>query len=267
MKIYLAIGSTDDFRVNLFTRCGANRVLVSYATIRGKAKVNLPFEDVLLDSGAYSVETGVEKVSLESYILWLQLYLSKYPQITRYVNLDDLSDYRISLQNLEKMHSEGLDPIPVYHYGEPPEVLDMLCTSYEYVGLGGIAVGTMPVQQLQKFWEHVYRRYPDNKFHIFGVGTVTPFFYCQPYSIDSTSWNVGSRFGDIMCYKDGLPYRFAAREMYGYQMFFTTEEMFANNIRAQIDWEKCEWLKNVPSLGGQQTRIFSEVIRYKGDTK
>lgn len=255
MRIYLAIGSLDDFRINLFKECNVERVLISYASIRKENNLRIPFPDAMLDSGAYSVETGVEKVSLKSYILWLQLYLKDYPQIKTYVNLDDLSDPYLTLKNQQEMESEGLSPLPVYHYGEPEEILDYYCSEYEYVGLGGIAIGTMPREKLQKFWEYAYKKYPQNKFHIFGVGTVQPFFYYQPYSIDSTSWNVGSRFGDLMGYKNNLPFRFGMREMYGFTTFFTTRELFANNIRAQVDWEKLEWLKNVPPREGEQGRL------------
>lgn len=189
MKIFLAIGSLDNFRVNLFKECKVERILISYASIRKENNLTVPFPEVMLDSGAYSVETGVQRVSLDSYILWLQLYLNQYPQIKTYVNLDDLSDPYVSMKNQSKMESEGLSPMPVYHYKEPEEILNYMCDTYEYVGLGGMAIGTMPWQQLQKFWEYVYHRYPDNKFHIFGVGTVQPFFYCQPYCLANSSAN------------------------------------------------------------------------------
>jgi hypothetical protein len=248
----LAIGGPDRFRIDLFNKCGAKHVLVSYAYIRKVKNLVLPFEEVLLDSGAFSVETGVEKVNLSSYMLWLQLYLKYYPQITNYINLDDLSDPNKSIENWLTMKSEGLNAMPVYHYGEPDDILEYYTSKVDYIGLGGMAVGTMPWQKLKEFWENVHFRYPQHKFHLLGVGTVQPFFYTQPYSIDSTSWNVGSRFGDLMCLKDGLPYRFAMREMYGFHTYFSIEELFANNIRAQIDWEKLAWLDKVPPRSEQE---------------
>ena len=248
MKTYLAIGSLDKFRINLFKGEGVQRVLVSYASLQGKGddQIRIPFEDVMLDSGAFSAETKVAKVSIEAYSFWLETNLSQHPEIKTYINLDDLSSFDISIKNLLYMESLGLLPMPVYHYGEPEEILDWMCSKYEYVGLGGMAIGTMPNVSLQTFWEQIHQKYPNTKFHIFGVGTLTPFFNYQPYSMDSTSWNVGSRFGDIMGYREGVPFRWGAREMYGFKFFFNTEELFKNNIRATLDWEKLEWLKNVP---------------------
>ena len=245
MKIYLAIGRCDKSRVSLFKKEGVQRVLVSYASFQGEASLSLPFSDVMLDSGAYSVATDREKVSVRAYGLWLSLYLTTHPQIKEYVNLDDLSDPIITRKNQEFLESLGLHPIPVYHYGEPTEILDALCSRYRYVGLGGIAVGTMSSPNLQKFWEFVYERYSSNIFHIFGVGTMAPFFTYQPYSLDCTSWSTAARFGDIMCYKDGLPCigAFGIRE--GITTFFTTQEMFSNNIRALLSFEKCEWVGKV----------------------
>lgn len=219
-------------------------MLYSYADVKGAAKVNMPFPDVILDSGAYSMETGGNaKVNLEAYSFWLKNYIEDYPQIKMYVNLDDLSDPQKSIENLKYLESKGLKPIPVYHYGEPENILEWMCENYSYVGIGGIAVGVMPIPKLTSFWEKdVYEKYPETKFHIFGVGTIEPFFKHQPYSVDSTSWNVGAVYGDIMGYENGKPFRFGAREMYGYEFFFTREELFSNNIRAILDWEKLEWM-------------------------
>lgn len=282
--------ATDQHRVNLFQSCGATHVLVSYATILGKVKINIPFENVIMDSGAYSIATSSMKANqlkknlkyegfsddqikiynestknstneeyLRGYILWLQLNLSKYPQIKHYVNLDDLGNPFQTECNQLYMESEGLKPLPVYHYGEPIEVLDKMCTEYEYVGLGGIAVGTTSWQTLRKFWEMVYHKFKDNKFHLFGVGTVQPFFYYQPYSIDSTSWNVGAIYGDLMCYRNGVPYRLSVGTTSGYNLFFDRDQLLLNNIRAQIDWGKCEWVKNVKPRGSQMSLMGEEL--------
>lgn len=257
MKIYLAIGSIDNTRLKLFTEEKVQHVLVSYATVKGRADIRLPFSDVIMDSGAYSVETGNAAVNIEAYTLWLQLYLKDYPQIKHYVNLDDLSDPEKSLWNLRYMENEGLSPMPVYHYGEDLKCLDLFCEKHEYVGLGGIAVGTIPVQRLESFWVMIHNTHPETKFHMFGVGTMTPFFKHQPYSMDCTTWNVGARFGDILGYKYGVPCRISEdRETDGFKMFFTTEELFRHNIRALMDWEKCEWVDKVKIKEGEKIRLF-----------
>ncbi len=244
MKLYLAIGELTDYRISLFSQCKARNVLISFADIDSKSRLKLPFEDVMMDSGAYSAKTKGFKISLEAYSLWLQLYLQEYPQIKHYINLDDLDDPSQSVLNFNKLLSDGLSPMPVYHYGESEEILKSMCLKNEYIGLGGLAVGTMDTRKLKSFWEMVYVTYKDNKFHILGVGTMRPFHYYQPYSIDSTSWL--SRHGEIIGYKDKLPGRVNLHQDFKFESFFTYEELLLNNIRATIDWEKLEWLKNVP---------------------
>lgn len=265
MKIYFAIGSNiklNQPEVLAFTKSGVKRVLYSYAVVGGREDIPMPFEDVMLDSGAFSIATGNEiKVTLGGYSMWLQLYLSKYSQIKTYVNLDDLKDPAQSLKNLKKLEADGLHPIPVYHYGEPEEILDNYCKEYEYVGLGGFAVGRMPSEKMQTFWEYVASKYKDNKFHIFGVGTLKPFFNVQPYSLDSLSciWN-GAIRPAIAGYKNGLPDVMPIdRNQTGWDFFITREELLSMSARAMVDWEKCEWLKNIKGNNNgdsNQARMF-----------
>jgi len=242
MKIYLAIGSLST--VPLFKEEGVERVLVSYYEVNGRADIKLPFEDVMLDSGAYSVEHTQKRVSLQAYGLWLELYISNYPQIKNYANLDNLSDYQETERNQSYLESLGLCPIPVYHYGESTEVLDKLCNKYEYVGLGGMAIGQMPSKNLKRFWEFVYSKYKDNKFHFFGVGTMFPFADHQPFSLDSASWSIYVKYGHILIYKDGLPSILELSEKEGYKTFLKIDELRRNNIRAFLDYEKLEWVNN-----------------------
>ena len=239
---------------------GAKRALYSYAYTAGAEEIHMPFEDIMLDSGAFSMATGVEKVHLSGYSLWLQLYLSKYPQIKTYVNLDDLEDPKKSLANLRKLEADGLSPMPVYHYGEDNQILDDYCSKYPYVGLGGFAVGNMPTGNMKKFWEYIADRYKDNKFHIFGVGTMKPFYNIQPYSMDSTSWIWAVIKPSIAGYKEGLPdVLHIDRNGTGWDFLITREEMLSMTARAMIDWEKCEWVKNVNgsnSESTEQARLF-----------
>lgn len=253
MILYLAVGDLNNHRIEMFTKCKAENVLVSYANIRNIKNIKLPFNNVMLDSGAFSVATGTEKISLKAYMLWIELYLGFYPQISTYINLDDLDDPIKSIENYNTMRDAGFKPMPVYHYGEDESILEYYTNETDYIGLGGLAVGKMPWKNLQKFWEDVNCKYPQHKFHMLGVGTMNPFFYSQPYSIDSTSWLSGAQYGHLMCYKDGLPHTIGDLDRHhGFQMFFSQDDYYLHNIKAQIDWGKCEWLKNVPKRSEQE---------------
>ena len=104
MKIYFAIGSNTKLKgdeVNALQSTGAQQVLYSYAVVGGREDIPMPFKDIILDSGAFSVASNnTMKVTLGGYSMWLQLYLSKYPQIKAYVNLDDVEVIDKKFNNL-----------------------------------------------------------------------------------------------------------------------------------------------------------------------
>jgi len=254
MKIYLAMGSINNTRIKIFKEEGVQRILVSYAELQGSIP-ELPFPDIILDSGAYGIGHSAKQVSIKAYSLWLQLYLNKY-SIVAYANFDNMLSPEESQQNLEYLESEGLYPMPVYHYGEPLDVLDKMCGKYEYIGLGGLSIGMISTEKLRNFWEYIYERYKDNKFHIFGSTQMGAFINYQPFSLDSSSWTLGSRFGIFCGYRNELPALIPMREKEGIQLFFTAYEGYRNNIRAMLDWEKLEWLKNVNKDESKQARLL-----------
>lgn len=257
MKLYFAIDASSKNDIKWCEEGGVERALISYANVQGKARLKLPFKDIMLDSGAYSVATGVDKISLEAYALWLQIYRTDYPQIRTYINLDDLDDPDKSLANLKFMENKGLRPIPVYHYGEPEDLLKYLCSKYDYIGLGGLAVGTMPSVTLERFWNWIHDAYPEHKFHILGVGTMKPFYHAQPFSMDSTSWKAHARYGVLMGYRHGLPAQMdELKENNGCKLFFKYEDYCRHNIQAQLDWEKLEWLNNIKKKDHKQVKLL-----------
>lgn len=253
MKVYFVISSPSKQITNTFLECGVKRVLTSYAEIGGKDNIKLPFEEVMIDSGAFGVETGTQEVTVRTYGLWLELYLSQYPQIKTYVNLDDISSVEESKKNQEYLESCGLKPMPVYHYGEPAECLDELCNKYQYVGIGGLVTKGLRTQDLKTFWEWIYERYPDNIFHMFGATNMMAYIKYQPYSIDSSSWCSAGKYRNLMGYRDGLPAQCdLPGERNGWQLFFSTTELWAHNIRAILDYESLNWIKNIKNNNSTQ---------------
>jgi len=221
---------------------GVERMLCSYIDIKQKAtqyRMSV-MKDLMLDCGAFGVETGTGEVMLYSYTKWLLENLSNYPNLTTYVSLDDISNPDISKKNVEYMEACSLAPMPVYHYGEPPEYLDDMCNNHDYIGLGGLVTKNVDTAKLKQFWERTYENYPGKKFHIFGIGVPTPFQRYQPYSVDTTTW-IG-RHGQLLGYKNKLPCNLNGA-MKDAQLFLTWQEIIANNVRAVLDWEKLEWLQ------------------------
>ena len=259
MKLYFSggEGTWDKVLLNAGVACR----LKSYAEIADKANTRIRFPDIMLDSGAYSVDTGKSNINIRTYTLWLEIYLSDYPQIKHYVVLDNIKSYQITRDNQEYMEAHGLHPMPVFHYGEPEEVLSKICSIHEYVGLGGVASNHLNTEKLRKWWEFVAETYKENKFHLFAVGNMLPFVKYKPYSVDTTTW-LSVRFGNLFCYKNGLPSSMCIPQNHdndsnttGNRVFFTWEELFNNNVRALLDFAKFEWTPKAQQLDSTQLRF------------
>lgn len=169
---------------------------------------------LFMDSGAFSAYTKNEEVNLEDYIT----FIKKYRQyIDVYANLDVIAegdDYKKAaeqtLKNQRQMEEAGLDPLPVFHYGEPYSYLDYYIQKYNYIALGGL-VGSSNDKLIhwlnECFSKHICGPdgLPKVKVHAFGVTSLKIMLRYPWYSVDSTSWVVMGRNGKIMVpiYRDG----------------------------------------------------------------
>lgn len=118
------------------------------------------------------------------------------------VHLEDKNAIRRekTLKELKKIDKEAY-LMPVWHMRDDFEVFRQMCQKYPYIGIGGIAMGldasdiqhSNAVKLFQK--SMVYARNSCTKIHAFGV-TIKGVLERYPfYSIDSTSWLSGSKYG------------------------------------------------------------------------
>lgn len=153
------------------------------------------FRDYSLDSGAYSAHMSGAKIDLTRYIEACKELLANDPQCTEVFALDVLSDWRASMRNTERMWSEGVPAIPVYHVGEPEHVLKSLARDYPKVSLGG-AVGLKGMTKIA--WaEQCFARVWPKPLHGLGFGSERAIMHLPFHSVDATNWEVGpARFGN-----------------------------------------------------------------------
>lgn len=157
-----------------------------------------------LDSGAYSAWSRGTQINLDEYCEFIRANIEL---IDVYACLDVIPGQpgrqatpaerdaaaEASWQNYLYMKGEGLDPLPVYHYGEHQRFLDrMLKHGCDYVGIGGL-VG-IPGGQRRVWLDHIFDQITDDagkpivKTHGFGMTSVPLIFRYPWYSIDSTTW-------------------------------------------------------------------------------
>lgn len=149
---------------------------------------------VFADSGAYSAMSQGAAIQLPDYMAWVRRWQHLF---ATYVNLDVIGNAEGTLANQRAMEDAGLQPVPVFHGGEPWSYLADYCARYPYVALGGMvssdtdAVLRWCVRALQLGAEH------GTRFHGFGQ-TKRPVLKALPwYSVDSSSWGAGHRAGQL----------------------------------------------------------------------
>lgn len=157
---------------------------------------------IFLDSGAFSAHKTKEIINIQEYIDFIK---ENEDAIEVYANLDDISSPEQSWKNQEEMEKQGLNPIPVYHLGEPSDFLHR-AMKYDYFAVGGIASKLTSYGALSTYLDTIFSEvctkktdfYPSNKIHGFGIATPQLLMRYPWWSADTTSWVQYGRYGIIL---------------------------------------------------------------------
>ncbi len=175
-------------------------ILESYFYI-GKRKLEIDrnyCKDFFLDSGAFSAWSKGKHIDINSYISFIK---KNKDQIDHYANLDEIGNPEKSQQNLLKMEAEGLNPIPVYHYGEDFSVFKKMCEKYDFIALGGMV--TISTKNREAWLDQIFDYAcnedgtTDKKFHGFGMTTFDLLKKYPWFSVDSVSPVMTAAMGGI----------------------------------------------------------------------
>lgn len=184
MKIYFG-GCERPNAIHTLAKAGGRRVMISYAEPPTETCWKLYREygiEVMADSGAFSAwKRGVE-LTVEGYMAWLD-----DNSISQYFNMDVVGDPQASEENLRVIEQAGYTPIPVFHYGSMWSALDKLIGGkYPLIGIGG-TVG-QPYSRKVAFFEELFSRYPDGRFHGLGFANRKLLEQFPFHSTDSVWW-------------------------------------------------------------------------------
>jgi hypothetical protein len=203
MKIYFAAYSpfTDLFKNKKETEY----LLESFIFLKDKnfkefhEKKGLLDRKLFVDSGAFSSFTMGKQLSISDYCDYIHKY-KKYIEV--YALMDVIGDYKKTEENLKYMESRGLNPLPVFHYGSPFSELEKLLEKYDYIALGGLVPLALQQPKLQahldKCFARIYKKYRESgklhKIHGFGMTNFKLWKKYPFFSVDSTSWVMGSKY-------------------------------------------------------------------------
>ena len=150
---------------------------------------------MMLDSGAFAAWNSgrvVDLLELASAIGRLGWAES--------VALDVIGDWRGSKANAIKHKALGSPAMPVFHIGDPWDLLDFYCKHWPKVGLS-CRFGETHAESIQ-FYEGCFARAWPHRFHSFGWTDARALLRFPFHSADSSTWKTVDMYGNIIV-KDG----------------------------------------------------------------
>lgn len=164
--------------------------LKQYNTIRDGVRVGR----TMLDSGAFSAHNSGKDIDIHALIAE-----TKNPYWNEAVSLDVIGDGKGSLANARTMAKAGSPAFPVFHIGEPWDLLDAYVAEFPKVGLS-CRFGE-PVTKSMRWLEECFFRHWPHRYHSFGW-TRPDMLMSFPFeSADCSSWEYGpTGFGNWKSY-------------------------------------------------------------------
>lgn len=154
-----------------------------------------PYPDVFADSGGFSAETQGAVIAPQEYAAWVKRWAYLF---SVYANLDVIGDAVGTAENQKRLEDMGLTPLPVFHVGENWDVLEGLVERYSYVALGGMVPHMRFAKRLIPWLIKAFKIAQGRAvFHGFGATSWEVISQLPWYSVDSSSWGQGFRYGQV----------------------------------------------------------------------
>lgn len=152
-----------------------------------------PDVKVLLDSGAFTDWKKGKETSIDEFMKFLT-DLQFIPW--RYFTLDVIGNEKRTLENLDILYTNGFKPVPIFTRGADPKIINKFYELSDLIGIGGL-VGT---QGNKGFVKGIMNHIGDKKVHWLGFGNNDYLAHYKPFSVDSSSWSSGVRYGTLQLY-------------------------------------------------------------------
>lgn len=171
-----------------------------YAEKNNVADALYLYDDLIMDSGAFSFMNGAKKVEWASYVDRYADFV-KDNKIEKFFELDldavlDFPQVMMLRKRLEKR--AGKQCIPVWHKSRGKEQYLSDIEDYPYIALGGIVTKEIQESQYKYFpWFIDKAHEKDAKIHALGFTNLKTLSKYHFDSVDSTTWLAGGRFGAV----------------------------------------------------------------------
>ena len=251
MKLFFA-GAENKTHAQILLELKVPYLLMSYWNLRGKGSGLLeylaPFKkygaEIMLDSGAHTLQKDGHNIDYEKFFREYLKFLKKNKEFfTSFVELD--IENQVGLKKVEQwtqriMDETGLQPIVVWHRERGFDYWIEMCKKYDYVGfsgfIGGTSKGEVPDKYVPLFLK-VAKKY-GAKVHGFGYTKPSLVKKYPFYSVDSSSWLIGCRWGGIAVYNQNTK----SLKMYSKDVFHQRFKKFNNINNLNVDyWNATQW--------------------------
>ena len=203
MKVFLAGGGFQPWVEDGFSKF---YLLQSYLTARHSRENFGRYKDFILDSGIFSFLNGKDysKIDWEEYAYGYATFV-KERGIRNYVEID--IDRIVGLDNVEILRKKverkvGWKCMPVWHINRGYDKWLEICRDYSYICFGAFLTDGLRKDKflyIRKFLLDANR----NRCKVHGLG-FTYFDWLKRlkfYSVDSSSWTIGGRYGSVCQFK------------------------------------------------------------------
>jgi len=192
MKYYAAVANKEE--IAAVSVLPPIRILASYYIFKKKIelikKCIKDGNEMFIDSGAFSAENKGAIIDIDDYCKYVI-----ETGATVYAGLDVIGDPVASAKNIEYMERVyGLHPIPTFHMGGSFDNLRKLF-GYPYIALGGMVFAGGRREYCDEVWSIILREAPGIKVHGFGMTNLDLMERYPWYSVDSSTYKDGRRFG------------------------------------------------------------------------
>lgn len=154
-----------------------------------------PYPDVFADSGGFSAMTQGVDINIQEYTDWIKRYQHLF---ATYANLDVIGNPEQTHRNQQTLESMGLSPLPVFHTGSDWKWLERYIEQYPYIALGGMVPHMRFPKRIMPWIIQCFKRAKGKAvFHGFGATSWVVIRDLPWYSVDSSSWGQGFRFGQV----------------------------------------------------------------------
>jgi hypothetical protein len=260
-RLYLAGVLSNPVHEKHFIELGGKYAIMTYYKIWAKETLHDKIKhlhdlgiDIILDSGAHTLQKGKQTPNYEAFFEGYLEYLKKYHDLyTAFVELDIENMVGLRKVNAwsERLTKEiGREPIRVWHkHRGGIRSWEEMTKQYPYIGFSGFLINTtgnmeLPPERIPDFL--AIARQNGCKVHGFGF-TGRSLGKMNFYSVDSSSWTAGSRYGAFFYFTQGRLITLSRTNFvakYG--------KVFNKLNYKEIQWwNSLQWIKMQKFLDGQ----------------